>query len=245
VLKAAAGLFYTARIMSVQTETVEVAGGMPAFVARPADAPRPAVLVIQEAFGLNGHIKDVARRIAAEGWVALAPDLYWRGGTGRTVAYPDLAEAIRLMQTLKDDEIVADVAGAVAWLERQPYVRADRIGITGFCMGGRVSYLAACELPDKIRAAVPFYGGGIPVDKTAKLRAPVLAFFGDRDAFIPLDAVQALRDEVAKRGKRVEIVVYPGADHGFFCDERASYDATAAADAWKRLKAFFTTHLGQ
>jgi dienelactone hydrolase len=232
--------------MDVHTEMIETAGGMPAYLARPKDGGRgPAVLVIQEAFGLNDHMKDVTRRIAAEGYTALAPDVYWRGGKGRAVGYDDLPAAIGMMQALKDTEVVADLAGAIAWLEKQPSVRADRIGITGFCMGGRISYLAACELPDKIRAAVPFYGGGIPVDKTAKLRCPVLAFFGEKDAFIPLESVEALKAEAKKHGKQVEVVVYLGADHGFFCNERASYQAAAAKDAWERLKKFFATHLKQ
>lgn len=229
--------------MSVQTQTVDV-GGMPAYVARPAgDAPAPAVLVIQEAFGLNDHIKDVTRRVAGEGYVALAPDLYWRGGKGRSVGYDELPAAIGLMQSIKDPEIVTDVRNAIGWLEKQAFVRADRIGITGFCMGGRVSYLAACELPDKIKASVPYYGGGIPVDKTEKLRCPVLAFFGEKDAFIPLDGVEHLKAEAKRLGKSVEVVVYPGADHGFFCNERASYQKAAADDSWQRLKAFFAKHL--
>ena len=232
--------------MDVHTEMIETAGGMPAYLARPKDGGRgPAVLVIQEAFGLNDHMKDVTRRIAAEGYTALAPDVYWRGGKGRAVGYDELPAAIGMMQALKDTEVVVDLAGAIAWLEKQPSVRADRIAITGFCMGGRISYLAACELPDKIRAAVPFYGGGIPVDKTAKLRCPVLAFFGEKDAFIPLESVEALKAEAKKNGKQVEVVVYPGADHGFFCNERASYQAAAAKDAWERLKKFFATHLQQ
>jgi carboxymethylenebutenolidase len=110
-------------------------------------------------------------------------------------------------------------------------------------MGGRVSYLAACALPDRIAAAVPFYGGGIPIDRTPTLRAPVLAFFGDADPFIPLDQVEKLRAEAARLGKKVEIVVYPGAPHGFFCNERDSYRPDAARDAWERTKAFFARHL--
>jgi len=229
--------------MSVQTQTVDI-GGMPAYVARPAgDAPAPAVLVIQEAFGLNDHIRDVTSRVAGEGYVALAPDLYWRGGKGRAVRYDQLPEAIALMQSLKDAEIVADLASAIRHLEKQAFVRADRIGITGFCMGGRVSYLAACELPDKIKACVPYYGGGIPIDNTAKLRCPVLAFFGEKDAFIPLDVVEQLKAEAKRHGKSVEVVVYPGADHGFFCNERALYQKAAAEESWQRLKAFFARHL--
>jgi carboxymethylenebutenolidase len=230
--------------MNVQDASIDL-GSMPVYVATPTGAgPWPAVLVIQEAFGLNAHIKDVARRIAGEGYVALAPDLFHRGGRGRTAGYDDLPKALELMGALKDDEIVADVAAAVAHLEAQPTVRKDRIGITGFCMGGRVSYLAACALPDKIAAAVPFYGGGIPVDRTTTLRAPVLAFFGDDDPFIPMDRVEALKEEAAARGKQVEVVVYPNAPHGFFCNERDSYRPEAAADAWSRTKAFFAKHLG-
>src|SRR5437870_6681591 len=149
--------------MDVETQMIEVpaaGGAMPAFRVRPKSGARaPGVLVIQEAFGLNEHIKDVARRIAGEGYVALAPDLYWRGGKGRTVGYDQLPEAIGLMQSLKGPEVVADLRRALGVLGKDPSVRADRIGITGFCMGGRVSFLAACEIPDKIKASVPYYGG--------------------------------------------------------------------------------------
>jgi carboxymethylenebutenolidase len=235
--------------MDAKSEMIEVpapGGTMPALLARPAaDSRLPGVLVIQEAFGLNGHIKDVARRLAAEGYVALAPDLYWRGGKGRTVGYDELPQAIGLMQSLNDKDVVADVGSAIAYLEKQPFVRAGGVGITGFCMGGRVSFLSACELPDKIKASVPYYGGGIPVERTEKLRCPVLAFFGEKDAFIPLDSVERLKAEAKRHGKQVEVIVYPGADHGFFCNERASYQAAAAADSWERLKKFFARHLAQ
>src|SRR5437899_9512001 len=193
--------------MDVETQMIEVpaaGGAMPAFRVRPKSGARaPGVLVIQEAFGLNEHIRDVPRRIAGEGYVALAPDLYWRGGKGRTVRYEQLPEAIALMQSLKDPEIVSDLGSAVAYLEKQAFMRADRIGITGFCMGGRVAYLAACELPDKIKACAPFYGGGLPAEKTAKLKCPVLAFIGEMDAFVPLDNVERLKAQAARRGTTV------------------------------------------
>ena len=233
--------------MQVDTQMVEVptpGGIMAAFQARPAAGARlSVVLVIQEAFGLNAHIKDVARRIAGEGYLALAPDLYWRAGRERSVRYDQLPEAIGLMQSLTDVDIVADVGAAITHLEHQPGVRGDRIGIMGFCMGGRVSYLAACALPDKIKACVPFYGGGIPIDRTPTLRAPVLAFFGADDGFIPLDSVEALKAALAAQGKQAEVVVYPNAGHGFFCDERESYRADAARDAWERTRTFLAAHL--
>lgn len=228
------------RMVAVPT----TAGTMPAFEARsPGASALPAVVVVQEAFGLNDNIKAVARRIAALGYVALAPDLYWRGGAGRSVGYDQLGEAIALMQSVGDADLIADVGSAIAYLGSQAGVRADRIGITGFCMGGRVSYLAACALPEKIRACVPFYGGGLPVERTPALRAPVLAFFGAEDGFIPLDRVEALQVAARTHGKRVEVVVYPGAGHGFFCDERASFHAPSAQDAWARTTAFLATHL--
>jgi carboxymethylenebutenolidase len=233
--------------MDVRSEMIEVetpAGPMPAQLAQPAaSGPLPAVIVVQEAFGLNDHIKGVGRRLAAEGYVTLAPDLFHRGGVGRTAGYDDLPKALKLMGDLTDQGIVEDVAAAVAALEGRQSVLRDRIGITGFCMGGRVSYLAACALPGKIRAAVPFYGGGIPVDRTATLEAPVLAFFGEDDPFIPLDQVKALEAETGRCGKSVEVHVYPHAGHGFFCNERESYRPDSAADAWKRLTAFFARHL--
>jgi carboxymethylenebutenolidase len=233
--------------MDVKSDMVDVptpAGAMPAQLARPTgDEPLPAVIVIQEAFGLNGHIKSVARRIAGEGYVTLAPDLFHRGGPGRVAGYDDLSGALRLMAELNDDGIVEDVRAAIAYLESQRAVRKDRIGVTGFCMGGRVSFLAACALPDKIKAAVPFYGGGIPIDRTATLKAPVLAFFGEDDGFIPLGQVHALEEEAKRQGKSLETVIYPKAPHGFFCEERDSYRPEAAQDSWARLKTFFAKHL--
>ena len=240
--------------MTVTSTLVQVPtsdGNMSASLSRPAAAGRyPGVVVVQEAFGLNGHIKDVAARIAGEGYVTLAPDLYYRAG-GPVVGYDNLPEAIRLMMELTDDNIVKDMGAAIAFLQQQDGVRADRIGFTGFCMGGRVSFLTACLNP-AVKAAVPFYGGGIagatppakaPLDHAGALAAPLLLFFGDQDAFIPLDQVDRIKSRLAELQKEVEVVVYPGADHGFFCNERPSYHADAAQDAWNRMLAFFSKHL--
>lgn len=230
-------------------------GTMPVFVARPKEGgPYPAVIVVMEAFGLNGHIKNVASRIAGEGYVVVAPDVYYRE-TNAVVGYDQLPEAIRLMTGLWDSKILQDMDAVVSFLQKQPDVRADRIGMTGFCMGGRITFLTACNNA-AIKAAVPFYGGGIasvmqagdrtpiaPLEYADKLKAPMLLFFGEKDAFIPLDQVDKIKQRLADLGKQAETVVYSGADHGFFCDERASYNAEAATDAWKRMTEFFARHL--
>jgi carboxymethylenebutenolidase len=160
------------------------------------------------------------------------------------VGYDNLPEAIRLMTALNDDNIAKDVGAAIRYLKGQEFVRPDRIAITGFCMGGRISFLSACTQSD-LSAAVPFYGGGIGglLDRAKDARCPMLLFFGDKDAFIPNDEVDRITKTLADLGKPAEVKVYPGADHGFFCDERPSYNAAAAADAWRRMQAFFAQHL--
>jgi len=234
--------------METKSSTVSVAtadGSMTVHQAEPAAAGQyPAVIVVMEAFGLNGHIKNVAARIAAEGFVVVAPDMYYRERDA-VVGYDQLDRAIQLMSGLKDDAILADISSVLGHLEKNPSVRADRIGITGFCMGGRISFLSACNLSGRIKAAAPFYGGGIGglLDQAKGIGCPVLAFFGDQDAFIPNDEVDRVRSTLKDLGKDAEVVVYPGAQHGFFCDERDSYNAAAASDAWERLGKFFSTHL--
>lgn len=243
--------------MDVETRSASVKtadGAMPMHVARPkgASGKLPAVIVVQEAFGLNANIQQIANRIAAEGYQAAAPNFYYRAG-GKVVGYDQLQDAIGLMVGWTDAQIVTDVRAAVAALETDGGVRADRIGITGFCMGGRVSYLAACEVP-AIRAAVPFYGGAIagqqfgpggspPVALTAKMRAAVQLHFGENDSYIPLAAVEEIRQALQREKKDFEIHVYKGAGHGFFCRERPDYNPAAAELAWDRAKAFLQKHL--
>lgn len=233
--------------MASNSTTVSIStsdGAMSAHLARPAgDGKHPAVLVIMEAFGLNAHIKSVADRLAAEGYVALAPDMYYREQDA-VVGYDQLPEAIRLMTSLRDDAIVADVSAAIQYLQGQSFVRADRIGITGFCMGGRISFLSATALP-AIKASAPFYGGGIGglLDRAVDISCPMLLFFGDQDPFIPNDEVAKIGKTLADLKKTAEVKVYAGAPHGFFCNERDSYRADAAQDAWKRLTTFLAAHL--
>lgn len=244
--------------MEITSGMVQVpaeAGAMPAWLARPtAQGKHPAVVVVMEAFGLNAHIKEVAARLAREGYVALAPDVYYRE-KDTVVGYDNLPDAIRLMMSLWDEKVVKDMGGAISYLQQQPSVRADRIGVTGFCMGGRITFLTACMNP-AVTAAVPFYGGGIasvmqpgertpkpPLDYADKLNAPMLLFFGENDSFIPLDEVEKIKKRLAELKKNAETVVYPGAPHGFFCNARDSYRADAAEDAWDRLLKFFGKHL--
>lgn len=232
--------------MNVKSETLRIDtadGQMGAHLALPDGAgPFPGVLVAMEAFGLNDHIRSVAERIAGEGYVALAPDFYYRADDGQA-EYSDLPKAIALMSALTDDMTRADVSAALGALRGRTEVRADRIGMTGFCMGGRMTFLTACHEP--IQAAVPFYGGGIAglLDQADGISCPMVALFGEKDGFIPLDEVDAVRAKLADLGKAAEVVVYDGADHGFFCDERPSYQDAAARDAWQRLLTLFRDHL--
>jgi carboxymethylenebutenolidase len=239
--------------MEITTTTIRLRapdGEMRCHQAQPrARGRHPAVIVIMEAFGLNDHIKDVTERIAQEGYVALAPDLYYRESPN-VVGYDQVPAAIALMQKLDHDKVMADLQRVIAHLKAQHFVDAERLGITGFCMGGTIAFLAACKLPSDIKATVSFYGGGIagdaptaPLHAAAALQAPVLCLFGEKDPYIPLSQVQKLEETLRALGKTFEIKVYAGAEHGFFCDDRASYHAEAAQDAWERTKAWFEKYL--
>jgi carboxymethylenebutenolidase len=239
--------------MQISTTTIRLRtsdGEMKCHQASPRGAGKfPAVLVIMEAFGLNDHIKDVTERIAAEGYVAIAPDLYYRESPN-VVGYDQLQEAIELMQKLDDDNVMADLQRVIAHLKAQTFVNGDRMGMTGFCMGGRLTFLAACRLPGDIKAAVTFYGGGIaddspraPLSFAGELQAAMLCFFGEQDPYIPLSQVKQIEDALHELGKSFEVKIYAGAEHGFFCDDRSSYHPEAASDAWEKTKSWFATYL--
>lgn len=239
--------------MQISTTTIRLRtsdGEMKCHQAQPRGQGKfPAVMVIMEAFGLNDHIKDVTERIAAEGYVTIAPDLYYRESPN-VVGYDQLQEAIGLMQRLDAEKVVVDLQSVIAHLKSQNFVNGDRIGITGFCMGGTIAFVAACKFPTDIKAAVPFYGGSIaddsptaPLSAAGHLQAPILCFFGEKDPYISLPQVQRIEDTLRALGKSHEVKVYAGADHGFFCDERASYHPEAARDAWEKTKAWFEQYL--
>jgi carboxymethylenebutenolidase len=226
-------------------------GPMDVYEARPDDPATAAVIVIQEAFGVNEHIRDVTRRFAAEGYHAVAPALFHRAGGG-TAPYGEFDKVIPLFQGLTDDGILVDLDATVAHLEAAGFT-PEHIGIVGFCMGGRVTFLAAVRR--RLGAAVGFYGGGIAsqgfsatfpalIGEAAELHVPWLGLFGDRDTGIPVEDVERLRttlDEVAPAAH--EIVRYPEAEHGFHCDRRDSYHETSAKDAWQRTLDWLAEHL--
>ena len=232
--------------------TVDTADGpMRIYEARPPGEARGAIVVVQEAFGVNSYIEDVTRRAAAAGYHAVAPDLFHRSGPGSVVEYGNFEKVMEYFKDLSgDDAVLNDVDAALAHLHAAGHAES-RIGVVGFCFGGRVSFLVA--LRRALGAAVGFYGGGIVsvrfpqfpalVGETASLQTPWLGLFGDEDASIPVDDVEQLREALRVAGVDTEIVRYPGAGHGFHCDQRADYRPDDAADAWRRALDWFVSHL--
>jgi len=227
-------------------------GPMRLYEAVPDGDGRGAVVVIQEAFGVNPHIEDVTRRFADAGYHAVAPDMFHRTGPGAVVDYGDFGPVMEHFAGIgSDDAILADVDATIDYLHGIGF--ADhQIGIVGFCFGGRVTFLVASRRA--IAAAVGFYGGGIVtgrfpqfpalVDRAPTMQAPWLGLFGDRDESIPVDDVEQLRDALAAAPVDAQVVRYPDAEHGFHCDARPSYNADAAADGWTRTLDWFGQHLG-
>jgi carboxymethylenebutenolidase len=246
--------------MAIETERIEIplAGGgrMGGYLARPeGKGPHPAVIVFMEIFGINSHIRDVTDRVASEGYVALAPDYFHRTGPGVEFAYDDegMQKGFALLNQLKSDEVISDAQAAIDYLGGRDDVKGDRIGCMGFCIGGHVTYLTACET--RVKAAASFYGGGIAgsaglgggestVGRSGKIKGRILCLFGDKDEYIPDEEVQTIRQALEKGGAKHDVVVYPGASHGFFCDQRDSYLESAAGDAWQRVKSLFSQELG-
>lgn len=236
----------TAKI-ATQKISLNVSDGtsMNAYVARPAEAGKfPGMLVLQEAFGVNAHIRDVTERIAREGYVAIAPELFHRTGAGFEGRYDDFPAVMPHMQGLTEAGQVADMRAAYDWLRAHDQVIADRVGSIGFCMGGRASYLADAALP--LQASISFYGGGIAqqyLHRAGDMHAPILLFWGGLDQHILAEHRHAVVDALTKAKKQFVNVLVSYADHGFFCDARASYNAAAANLAWALTKEFLDTYV--
>jgi carboxymethylenebutenolidase len=236
--------------IATEKHTLAVADGssMQAFVARPEEKGSfPGMLVLQEAFGVNPHIRDVAQRIAREGYVAIAPELFHRSAApGFEVRYDDFPSAMPHMKALTEQGLTDDVRASYEWLRDSSHVTPDRIGSIGFCMGGRVSFLANATVA--LRAAVSFYGGGIApslLPRATNLQAPMLFFWGGLDKHIPQDQIRSVIDAVKAAGKPYINVEISDADHGFFCDARPSYNPVAAKEAWSLVTSFLEAHVNK
>lgn len=215
-----------------------------AYVAAPSTKDRrPAIIVVQEWWGLNDHMKDVAKRYAAEGYVAIVPDLYSRL-KNEVVPNDKSNRAGDLMAALKQEDGLKDLNATVTYLKSVPEVDAAKIGVTGFCMGGSYALMLPCVNRD-IRAAVPFYGQvPNPDSPLENLGAPVLYIYGEDDGWITKADVQRLSAALKKYNKPGEVKTYPGAPHAFFNDTRKEvYRGSEAKDAWGRALAFFGHHL--
>lgn len=214
------------------------------YLALPASTPAPGLLVLQEWWGLNPQIKGVADRLAAEGFVALAPDLYH----GELAEHDEMDKAAHLMTSLPADRAARDMGGAVDYLLAHDAVRGDAVGVIGFCMGGVMALLVSALQGDKVGATVPFYGAPLGESEPdwSGLSAPVLGHFAENDDFFPPAAVEELATRLRGMGKDVTIHVYPGTGHAFLNETNAlgTYNPDAAKTAWDGSVAFLHDKLG-
>lgn len=257
--KLAAGFALATHPISAQTITTDTAGltagevkiatkdgEIPAYRAMPAGKSRlPVALVVQEIFGVHEHIKDVCRRFAKLGYLAIAPEMYARQGdvSGLT----NMQEIFKIVGTVPDGQVMSDLDAAVAWAGKNGG-NTSKLGITGFCWGGRIVWLYAAHNPG-LKAGVAWYGRLVgqaselqpkhPVDAAKDLKAPVLGLYGESDQGIPVETIEKMRAACKDAGKTCEIQVYPGGPHGFHADYRPSYRKEMADDGWKRLQEWF------
>jgi carboxymethylenebutenolidase len=232
----------------MDTELLTADGPMPVAIFEPGFTARGAIVVVQEAFGLNHHIISIAERLAEAGYVTIAPALFHRLGSP-TAPYDDFAAVVPAIASLTQESITMDIDAALEELSSRGFAPAS-IGIVGFCMGGAIALFTATR--GAVGAAVTFYGGGVTtgrfgleplVDLAPNLKAPWLGLYGDLDGLIPIDQVEALRMEAAKASVPTQVVRYENAGHGFNCDVRADYEETSASDAWARCLSWFEVSL--
>jgi carboxymethylenebutenolidase len=222
-------------------------GQMPAFLAQPAGGDRyPGILLLMESFGLTSHIREIAIRLANEGYVVLTPDLYYRELPHNKFGYEEVEQAMAMMWNLDFGQpMEKDIKAALDYLKSCSQVYSERIGVTGFCLGGGLTFFTACRFSEFIAAAAPFYGMVLDewIDAIPNITVPIYLFFGEVDPFIPLERIQFIESRFQELGKTYQLKIYPEANHGFFCHERSSYNRAAAEDSWQRLTQFFRQQL--
>jgi carboxymethylenebutenolidase len=226
-------------------------GEMPAYRAMPEKGgPFPVALVVEEIFGVHEHTKDVCRRFAKAGYLAVAPELFARQGDVSKMT--DIQEIIsKVVSKVPDEQVMSDLDAAAVWAKKSGMGDTAKLGITGFCWGGRIVWLYSAHSKD-LKAGVAWYGRLVgkpddlhpknPIDVVKDLHAPVLGLYGGKDQGIPQDTVEKMKKALTDAKKDCEIVVYPDAQHGFNADYRTSYNKEAAEDGWKRLLAWFKKH---
>jgi carboxymethylenebutenolidase len=222
---------------------------LPAFVARPSGRGRkPVVIVVSEIFGVHEYVRDMCRRLALQGYVAIAPAFFVR--VADPAPLTDFAAIMPIVGAATNDQVMGDITATIAWLDKQPFVAKRRIAITGFCWGGTVVWMASA-LTTRIKAGVAWYGRlaarpgttevrKYPAELAGDLKSPVLGLYAENDSGIPLATVEAMRGALAHAGNtKSEIIVYPGTQHGFHADYRPAYNEDAAKDGWARMLVWF------
>ena len=244
--------FDLSAISGIATEECRIASSLGGAFARPkGSGPHPAMIVFMEAFGLNEFIKDFLRLLAAEGFFAIAPDLY----EGKIYEYSDFSGAIGHLSRLKDDVVMEQTRQTLEWLEKREDVQKDRTGALGFCMGGRLTFLSLTTFPDKLKAGVSYYGGSIGhegldglgrkevLSGAGRLKSPILLLYGAKDDSIPSEEHGRISKTLSALDKTYLLSVYPDAPHGFSCWQRSSYREEAAKPAWKLVRFFLENTL--
>jgi carboxymethylenebutenolidase len=213
------------------------------YLATPASGKGPGLLVIQEWWGLDWGIKQMADRLATDGFVALAPDLYH----GELAGHTEMDKASTLMQALPPDRAGRDMSGAIDYLAGHPSVTSQGVGVVGFCMGGMLSFIIAAHRPDKVAAVVPFYGfpQGASEPDWSRLAAPISGHMAEHDSFFTPDAARALEARLRGMGKQVTLTVHPGSGHAFMAPHNAlgTHDAALAARVWPEVITFLKAHV--
>ncbi len=225
---------------------------MEGYLTQPnTEGRHPAVVVIQEIWGVNSHIQSIVDRLPSHGYVGLAPSMFHREGPMTTGLHEEIDLAMGRMSRSTDADILQDVRATVDYIKAQSFVQSDKIGIVGFCYGGRVAYLSACNVSD-LSASVVFYGGNIdtslgagpsPLDQSANIGCPILGLFGVEDTNPRPEDVEKIDSILTKHGKVHKLHNYSGAGHGFHCDTRDSFRPEAAADAWSKTIAWLDKYL--